>query len=276
MVERVRGFDVTDVHIGAEVHRIVLDGVAILPGESLRDQAAYLEREADELRKLLLHEPRGGQPSLSADLVVEPRHPEADAGVIIMELMGYPLFSGSNAMATAIALLEVGRIEMREGEQRVRLESPGGLMDVFVESRAGKVISVTYESSTPAYVSAAGARVEVPGYGVVRYDMVWSGVFYPVIEVQANGLSLTRENERLLTDFAQAFVDAARPTVHPTHPVFGDVGPLSFALLAGPLVTAGDGARQRRIAPYVHPSSLCRCPVGHRHRGGNDPAPRSG
>ena len=261
MPVRVRGFDVTDVHIGAEVHRIVLGGVSPPPGETLRDQANYLEQHADALRTLLLHEPRGGQPSLSADLVVAPRHPEADAGVIIMEFMGYPLFSGSNAMATAIALLEAGRVDKREGEQRVRLESPGGLMDVFVEVRGGRVASVTYESSSPSFIESSGV-VEVPDYGAVHYDMVWSGVFYAVIDAQAHGLSLSREHERALLDFAAAFVDAAHPTVRPVHPTLGDVGPLSFALLAGRLSTAGDGIPEQRIASYVHPNSLCRCPSG--------------
>ena len=38
---------------------------------------------------------------MSVDLIVEPSHPEAQAGYVIMEAMGYPLYSGSNTICTA-------------------------------------------------------------------------------------------------------------------------------------------------------------------------------
>ena len=191
-MQRVRCFDVTDVHIGGEVHRIILNGVAPIPGETLREQAQFLEQQADGLRQLLLYEPRGGLPSLSADLVVEPKLPGAEAAIIIMEFMGYPLYSGSNIMASVIALLDAGQLAVRNDKQTIMLESPGGLAEVVVESRKGRVVNTTYAPSTVAYVSHRHQTVEVPGYGMVRYDMVWSGVFYAVIEAAAHGFSLCR------------------------------------------------------------------------------------
>ena len=250
------------MHVGGEVHRIVLDGVAPPPGDTLRAQARFLEREADGLRQLLLYEPRGGLASLNADLVVAARHPDAEAGLIIMEFMGYPLFSGSNFMASAIALLETGRLPMSEGDRPVVLEAPGGLATVVAECRDGRVINTTCESSTAAYVAEQGGAVEVPGYGTIAFDLVWSGVFYPVIDAAALGFALTKDEEASLQAFGHAFVEAARPDVRPTHPQLGDVGPLSFALLAGPAKADASGALARRVASYVHPGSVCRCPSG--------------
>ena len=261
-MQRVRCFDVTDVHIGGEVHRIILNGIARLPGESLREQARYLENQADGLRQLLLYEPRGGLPSLSTDLVVEPKHPHAQTAIIIMEFMGYPLFSGSNIMASVIALLDAGRLPMTDEEQTITLEAPGGLAEVMVESRDGQVVNTTYASSTLAYVSQCDQTIEVPGYGRVNYDMVWSGVFYAVIDAAAHGFELTRDEEEALGAFGHAFVEAARPTVRPAHPELGDMGPLSFALLAGPANASSEQTLHRRVASYVHPRSVCRCPSG--------------
>ncbi len=261
-MQRIRCFDVTDVHIGGEVHRIILSGIAPLPGGSLRAQARFLEEQADGLRQLLLYEPRGGLPSLSADLVVEPIHNDAQAAIIIMEFMGYPLYSGSNIMASVIALLDAGRLPMSDGEQTITLEAPGGLAEVVVKSRDGSVVNTTYAASTVAYVSSHHQSVEVPGYGTVSYDMVWSGVFYPVIDAPAHGFSLIREEEEALRAFGNAFVEAARPILRPTHPELGDMGPLSFALFAGPASQSKNHTWERRVASYVHPRSVCRCPSG--------------
>lgn len=262
MAQRVRCFDVTDVHVGGEVHRIILNGIAPVPGESLRQQAQFLEEQADGLRQLLLYEPRGGLPSLSADLVVEPVDPRAHTAIIIMEFMGYPLFSGSNIMASVIALCDAGRLPVTELTQTVALEAPGGLAEVIVECRDNRVINTSYKASTAAYISSWHNSVDLPGYGKVNFDMVWSGVFYALIDAKAQGFSLVRDEELALRTFGHAFIEAARATVHPVHPQLGDMGPLSFALLTGPAEESTQHTLCQRIASYVHPSSICRCPSG--------------
>src|SRR5262245_18618211 len=106
--------EAVDVHVGGDLHRVVLGGIKNLPGSTVLEQMKFLQTNGDGLRKLLLLEPRGGHPSLYADLVVPPSHPGVDAGFIIMEVMGYPLISGTNTMSTAIALLETQRIPKQE------------------------------------------------------------------------------------------------------------------------------------------------------------------
>jgi proline racemase len=56
---------------------------------------------------LLLEEPYG-IPEMSVDLLVPATDPRAAAGYIIMEVMGYPIYSGSNTLCTATAVLESG------------------------------------------------------------------------------------------------------------------------------------------------------------------------
>jgi len=65
--------------------------------------------------------------------------PDCDAGYIIMEPTEYPAMSGSNTMCVATVLLETGMVEMHEPVTTVRLEAPGGPIDVTAGCRAGKV-----------------------------------------------------------------------------------------------------------------------------------------
>lgn len=77
--------------------RVVTDGVPHIPGVSAYDKMRWLEANDDQLRKLLLREPRGYPPHC-CNIIVPPTHPEADVGFIIMEQIEYPVMSGGNTI----------------------------------------------------------------------------------------------------------------------------------------------------------------------------------
>ena len=259
--EAVHLLEVIDTHYGGDVSRIVVGGVGAIPGESVLDKMRFLEREADGLRQLLLYPPHGS-PEMCVDLIVPPAHPEAQAGYIIMEAMGYPPFSGSNTICTVTALLESGSIPARDGAQEVRLEAPAGLVRAEAIVERGRVVRVSVEGG-PAYVAERGLRVAVPGHDEVAFDLVWSGCFYAVIDAASVGVPVDAAHTRELTELAHAFVLAAREQRLPlVHPDLGPVEPLSFVCFAGPGERAGTSALRTPSATYVHPNVLCSCPTG--------------
>jgi proline racemase len=258
--ERMRSLELIDTQSGGDVSRIVLSGVDRLPGATVLEQARYLETHGDGLRRLLLSEPYG-DPAMSVNLIVEPSHPEAQAGYIIMEAMGYPLYSGSNTICTVTALLHSGRIPMERGSQEVVLESPAGLARVRAECHNGWVESVTTRGE-PAYVAASGLTAELPHYGKVEYDAVWSGAYYALVDAEALGFELVREEEIALAAFADELVRTVRPEFIQEHPELGRVGPLPFVHFMGPVEKVGDEGFRSRTATYVHPGVICRSPTG--------------
>ncbi len=257
---RMRSLELIDTQAGGDVSRIVVGGVGPLPGASVREKLRFLENHGDGLRRLLLSEPYG-DPAMSVNLLVEPSHPEAQVGYIIMEAMGYPLYSGSNTICTATAVLESGRIPMREGVQEVVLESPAGLARVTATVHAGRVISITTKGE-PAYVAARELSIEVPDYGEVSYDVVWSGAFYALVDAAAAGFELVRDEQIALAAYGDAFVRAVRPEFVEVHPDLGDVGPLPFVHFCGPVEQVSDEGFRSRSATYVHPGVICRSPTG--------------
>ncbi|MEU4365317.1 proline racemase family protein [Promicromonospora sp. NPDC023987] len=260
MQHRECTLELIDTQSGGDVSRIVIAGVEPLPGASVLEKARYLQNEGDGLRRLLLSEPYG-DPAMSIDLIVEPSRPGAQAGYIIMEAMGYPLYSGSNTICTATALLQSGAIPMEEGLQNVVLESPAGLALITARVTAGRVESITTQGE-PAYVADEGLSVEVPHYGRVEFDLVWSGAYYAMIDASRHGFSITAEEQIALTAFGDAFVRAARPDLRQEHPELGKVGPLPFAHFMGPVRTMAAGKLESPSATYVHPGVLCRSPTG--------------
>ncbi|EBA00469.1 proline racemase family protein [Marinobacter sp. ELB17] len=249
-----------DTHAGGDVSRIVTGGIAPLPGDTVRAQMEYLRDHADGLRRLLLEEPHG-IPEMSVDLLVPPTDPRAAAGYIIMEVMGYPIYSGSNTICTATAVLEAGIVPKQEGRQQFLLESPAGLVQIDATVRDGVVESITCEG-LPSYIHTYRATVEVPRLGMVTYSVAYSGGFYALVDAKELGFDLTLDEERRLTEAAHAIVEAVQAERRFSHHTLGDVGPLPFLHFMGPVEPVGEGYYRSRSATYVHPGVICRSTTG--------------
>ena len=249
-----------DTHAGGDVSRIVTGGIAELPGDTVRARMEYLRDHADGLRRLLLEEPYG-IPEMSVDLLVPASDPRAAAGYIIMEVMGYPIYSGSNTICTATAVLEAGIVPKREGRQRFMLESPAGLVQIEAIVHNGVVEAITCEG-LPSYIDTYQASIDVPSLGPVNYSVAYSGGFYALVDAAGLGFSLTRNEERTLAETAHAIVEAIQADRGFSHYTLGDVGPLPFLHFMGPVERLADGYYRSRSATYVHPGVICRSTTG--------------
>ncbi|MAX32577.1 MAG: proline racemase [Halomonadaceae bacterium] len=253
-------FQLIDTHAGGDVSRIVIGGIAPLPGASVREQMHYLRDDADGLRRLLLEEPYG-IPEMSVDLIVPATDPAAAAGYIIMEVMGYPIYSGSNTLCTATAVLESGIVQKQEGHQQFKLESPAGLVQIDARVENGVVEAITCEG-LPSYIDTYQASIQVPGIGKVTYSIAYSGGFYALVDAAELGFSLVREEERALADCAHKIVEAIKAERGFSHYSLGDVGPLPFLHFMGPVEQVADGFYRSRSTTYVHPGVICRSTTG--------------
>ena len=277
--------EIVDCHCGGDVSRVVVSGIVPLPGDSLAAQARYLERSADGLRRLLLSEPYGN-PTMSVDLLVPPRTARADAGVVIMEAMGYPGFSGSNAICAAKVWLERSGQALNAGPQSLVLETPGAVVDLTADCRGGSVRSVSYQAP-PAFVVLKGIGLDLPDHGPLVCDLVWGGVLYAVLPAAQLGLTLTREELPRLAQAGAAAIRALQDQEAARQASAARQAPLSFVLFVGSCESdsedSGPGdalfgcndsgdkdsgqkrpARRLRArqAAYVHPGVVCRSPTG--------------
>src|SRR6056297_1082058 len=124
----VKTIHVMSAHAEGEVGDVIVGGVLPPPGDSIWDQRSFIAKD-EVLRDFVLNEPRGGV-FRHVNLLVPPKHPEADAAFIIMEPADTPPMSGSNAICVATVLLDGGIIPMTEPRTHLVLEAPGGLVRV--------------------------------------------------------------------------------------------------------------------------------------------------
>ena len=221
-----------DAHAAGEPGRVIVGGVIGVPGATMFEKKLYLETHRDDLRRLMLREPRG-YPGLCCNVILPPTHPEADAGFVIMEQTEYPPMSGSNTICVTTVLLETGLLPMREPVTELTLEAPAGLVRVRADVAGGKVTGVTFRN-VPAFAVHLDVPVEVPQLGTVRVDVAYGGMFYVIADAAPLGLRLTPDEGSDIVRLGSMLREATRaqwPVEHPDNP--GIAGP-TITLVSAP------------------------------------------
>ncbi|MPZ28079.1 MAG: proline racemase, partial [Micromonosporaceae bacterium] len=77
-----------DSHTEGMPTRVVTGGVGTIPGDTMAARRAYAIDHLDPLRRLLMDEPRG-HAAMSGAILQPPTRPDADAGVLFIEVSGF-------------------------------------------------------------------------------------------------------------------------------------------------------------------------------------------
>jgi len=91
-----------DVHAEGEIGRIVTGGQPVIPGATIIDKFRYLNDGNDELRRILVLEPRGSAAG-STNLLFPADDAENHFGFIVLQPDQAHAMSGSNAICTRYA-----------------------------------------------------------------------------------------------------------------------------------------------------------------------------
>ncbi|MDW3208194.1 MAG: proline racemase family protein [Alphaproteobacteria bacterium] len=249
---------VVSVHAEGEVGDVIVGGVSPPPGDTLWEQRKWIA-EDQTLRNFVLNEPRGGV-FRHVNLLVPPRHPDAQAAWIIMEPEDTPPMSGSNSICVATALLDTGIVPMTEPVTEMVLEAPGGLVHVRADCANGKAERITVEN-LPSFAHSLGVELVVEGLGTISVDTAFGGDSFVVVDTQDLELKLDVQDARHLAELGVRITNAANAQLTFHHPTRPDWGHHSFCLFAGPLEQDGVGLRAQSVVS-IQPGKLDRSPTG--------------
>jgi proline racemase len=254
-----RVLSVVDCHAEGEIGKVIVGGVGQVPGETMFDKRVYLETHRDDIRKMVLFEPRGAVWH-NANIVLPSNNPKADMGYIIMESTEYPVMSGSNTICVATVLLETGILPMQEPVTNLTLESPAGLITLRCTCANGKVTSVRFVNQ-PAFCYYTDTKIDVPGLGKLRVDVAYGGMTYVWVDAQELGFGILPNEARQLCELGQKIKMAAveqLPVSHPVNPAIPGITILGFG---GPLRREADQLVSRNCV-VVSPGRCDRSPCG--------------
>lgn len=253
-----RVIHVVSCHAEGEVGDVIVGGVAPPPGKTLWEQRNYIASD-NRLRNFVLNEPRGGV-FRHVNLLVPPRHPDADMGWIIMEPEDTPPMSGSNSICVATVLLETGIFPMKEPETELTLEAPGGLVRVVAACENGKAKRITI-TNVPSFVDRLDVKVEVTGLGSISVSTAYGGDTFVIVDARDFGFSLVPDEAKNLVETGMKITAAANEQLGFTHPANSEWDHISFCQFAGPLEEER-GTFTGSNAVVVRPGKIDRSPTG--------------
>lgn len=249
---------VISAHAEGEVGDVIVGGVLPPPGDTIWEQSRWIAGDAT-LRNFVLNEPRGGV-FRHINLLVPPKHPEAQAAWIIMEPEDTPPMSGSNAICVSTVLLDAGLIPMQEPETHMVLEAPGGLVRVRAECRNGKAERI-HIRNVPSFAAELERPLQVEGLGTLTVDTAYGGDSFVVVDAAALGFSLIESEAHEIATLGVRITNAANDQLGFKHPENREWRHISFCLFAGPLFE-GQESLETSAAVAIQPGKVDRSPTG--------------
>jgi trans-L-3-hydroxyproline dehydratase len=255
--------EVLDYHTAGEPFRIVIAGYPELPGRNILERRRAALEHHDDLRKILMWEPRG-HADMYGGILVPPDHAEAQVGVLFMHNEGYSTMCGHGTIALATALIETGAIPCVGIETLIGIDAPCGLLRATVHvdaaepaaaraaERTPRVREVRFEN-VPSFAAALDVPLDVPGFGRVLVDVGYGGAFYALISAAALGLEMRAESAAQIAAAGRAITDAGRAALRAggaladalgvKHPESDDLSFLYGTIIDGPPEDASHHSR---------------------------------
>ncbi|WNI21641.1 proline racemase family protein [Streptomyces sp. ITFR-16] len=249
-------FHAVDSHTEGMPTRVITGGIGTLPGATMAERRTHFMAHRDAVRTLLMYEPRG-HAAMSGAVLQPPTRPDADFGVLFMEVSGCLPMCGHGTIGVATVLVETGMVTVTEPVTTVRLDTPAGLVTAEVRVEDGAAASVTL-TNVPAFSAGLGLTVKVPGLGTVPYDLAYGGNFYAMVRLDDIGLPFDRSRKDELLAAGLALMDAVNAADRPVHPLDPDIHGLKHVQL----IAAGSDAAHSRHAMAIHPGWFDRSPCG--------------
>ena len=222
-----------DSHTAGEPTRLIISGVAPVPGQTMEEKRHYFMDNMDHIRVQLTREPRGHRGMLAA-LVTEPTTEGADFGLIYMDARRYPYLCGHATIGAVITLMAAGMLPRPNApETTVMVDTPSGLMETRAFVEDGKVESVVIRT-VPSFVYRENETLDMPGLGRITVDTVCVGGFFAMVSSDQIGFELVPENAPKLIELGMTIIEMANQQLRVRHPTRPEVNTVDVAELYDP------------------------------------------
>ncbi|SDK14925.1 proline racemase family protein [Streptomyces indicus] len=254
-----RLYTAVDSHTEGMPTRVVTGGIGVIPGATMAERRSHFAEHLDHIREFFVNEPRG-HAAMSGAILQPPTRPDADFGVLYIEVSGLLPMCGHGTIGVATVLVETGMVEVEEPVTKVRLDTPAGLVTAEVRVADGRAAAVTIRN-VPSFSLQLDAQVKVPGLGTVTYDMAYGGNFYAILPIADLGIPFDRSDadakDRMLRA-GLAIMEAVNEQNRPVHPTDPGIAGCKHVQLVAP----GRDGSDARHAMVIHPGWFDRSPCG--------------
>jgi proline racemase len=258
-VQFQRVITTVDSHTEGMPTRVVTSGFGAVPGETMFECREYVRTHLDHLRTFLMFEPRGHS-SMSGAVLLPPTEPQADLGVVFIEVSGCLPMCGHGTIGVCTVAIETGLVPKVEPCTRLVLDTPAGRVEAEATVQNGRVQRVKIRN-VPSFLHMRDVEVEVEvaGLGRVTLDIAYGGNFYAIRPAHAAGLTLDKREAAAIVDSGMRIMDAVADQVHLEHPVNAGIDEIKHVMFTG-LPTSDTADATNTVV--IYPGTLDRSPCG--------------
>jgi trans-L-3-hydroxyproline dehydratase len=208
-----------DMHTGGEPLRVIVSGFPELKGNSVLEYRRFCKENYDHLRTALMFEPRG-HADMYGCILVPPNDEEGDFGILFLHNEGYSTMCGHAIIAISTLAIEMNWIQVKEGDNILKIDAPCGRITSYTQVNNGEVIGVRFHC-VPSFVVGLDKTVTVKGIGNVTYDLAYGGAFYAYVDLNKNNFDFDLSKNyyrRLITtgmDIKRAVIQQDSEILHP-------------------------------------------------------------
>lgn len=181
-----------DAHTGGEPLRIITSGFPPIPGKTILEKRDYILKNHDNLRKLMMLEPRGHS-GMYGCILVDPVTEDGDLGVLFTHNGGLSSMCGHGIIAVTKVAIETGMILAEDGIKVVKIDSPAGRITAYAEVEGGAVKEVKFQN-VPCFIYRENVEIEVDRIGKVVGDVAYCGAFYMFVDVAQLKIEINPDN----------------------------------------------------------------------------------
>lgn len=246
-----------DAHTAGEPLRIFTGGWPEILGATILEKRRYAQTHHDHLRRATMWEPRG-HADMYGCLLTEPVTPDGDVGVVFLHNEGFSTMCGHGIIGLTKVALDTGMIDKPGDTAVLKIDSPAGRVTAFARREQGVVTAVSFHN-VPSFVYALDQVVDVPGLGLVPYDVAFGGAFYAFVRAEDVGVGLAAADVSELIVKGRAIKTAVMQSLPIHHPFEPDLGFLYGVIFVG---AAHDPAHHSRNVCIFAEGEVDRCPTG--------------
>lgn len=208
-----------DMHTGGEPLRVIVSGFPELKGNSVLEYRRDCKENHDYLRTALMFEPRG-HADMYGCILVPSNDEDGDFGILFLHNEGYSTMCGHAIIAITTLAVEMNWIEVKEGDNFLKIDAPCGRITAFANVKNREVTGVRFHC-VPSFVVGLDRTVEVKELGNVTYDLAYGGAFYAYVDMNKNNFDFdlsSKSYQKLIQtgmDIKKAVVKSDAEITHP-------------------------------------------------------------
>ena len=252
----------TDYHTGGEPFRIVTGGVPPLHGRSVPERRRWAAANVDEIRQLLVNEPRG-HADMYGGFVTPPDDGDGDLGVVFFHNEGYSTACGHGTIALVTWAIESGRVVAPPGahEVQVTVDVPSGRLACTARLDGyGRVETVSFRN-VPSFVLARDVRLGTRR-GSVTLDVAFGGAFYGSLDVRHLGLRIEAHALPDLIALQRELRPALARALEVVHPDQPELAGIYGVIFWEPVESVEDAEPTQRNVTVFADGEVDRSPCG--------------